>query len=527
MTIDKDSNVYICGSFKGIYNIGTFALTSNGLEDAFVIKYDKYNNVVWANNFGGDSVDKASGINIDTIGNIYITGLYSKHSTFFNDSLIASNFCDIFLIKIDSNYNLVWKKDIKTVYDERSFYKSLKIKNNNIYLVATIGSGFLASIIDTVLIENMPYTFHGNGDAFIINYNLDGQLKWVQTLSGYGSKGFAELESDEENNVYLTGSFSSAASLGGNIIDNLNNYGADFFIAKLDSSSNVIWIKTAGINAWSTDKYVGGSSLAVDKNKNVYGLVFVNKGPTNLYFGTNVQPIIAGQRFSVLVKYDSMGNYLWSKQIGDNYISAFRLGVDSTNLYITGSYEGYLPMDADTLRDTSPSSMFVARYDFNGNELCATQSKRKGGEYGTCITVLDSANIYVAGWVGADTTYFDSLLVYNQVPGKEMFFGKLHYDSTKVIKTYGNPNATTNNLNVATIKYFPNPANTSITVEFAINTCNQLELLDVAGKVISTYTIPKNKTSININTSLIQNGIYFLKVQYQQQSQLQKIIIQH
>jgi hypothetical protein len=60
------------------------------------------------------------------------------------------------------------------------------------------------------------------------------------------------------------------------------------------------------------------------------------------------------------------------------------------------------------------------------------------------------------------------------------------------------------------VKVFPNPAKYNITISTQINDADNIQLIDISGKLINDYKIQNYST--NINTSAFAEGIYFYEV---------------
>src|SRR5262245_9136234 len=68
---------------------------------------------------------------------------------------------------------------------------------------------------------------------------------WAERVAGdrfYGSSGRA-VTTDGFGSVYLTGQFSGSAAFGATNLTARG--GADFFVAKMDSSGNFVWVRQA------------------------------------------------------------------------------------------------------------------------------------------------------------------------------------------------------------------------------------------------------------------------------------------
>lgn len=64
------------------------------------------------------------------------------------------------------------------------------------------------------------------------------------------------------------------------------------------------------------------------------------------------------------------------------------------------------------------------------------------------------------------------------------------------------------------IKIYPNPVISSLNIELPLNEieCDKLEIVNIFGETISTLNVKKNQSIINLNTSTLSKGIYFIKL---------------
>src|SRR5207247_10065848 len=83
-------NVYVTGRFTGTATFGTTNLTSSGVHEMFLAKYDSAGNFLWARKAGGASTDYAFAVTSDGAGNAYLAGVFSGTATFGNITLTST-----------------------------------------------------------------------------------------------------------------------------------------------------------------------------------------------------------------------------------------------------------------------------------------------------------------------------------------------------------------------------------------------------------------------------------------------------
>ena len=98
MAIDDSSNIYITGSFSNIFNIGGQSITTSGLWNMYVAKYDKNGNLKWVQTgtCSGNEQITGKGIGIDGLGNVYVSGNYNATVATFNNQTLNSDGGKIF-----------------------------------------------------------------------------------------------------------------------------------------------------------------------------------------------------------------------------------------------------------------------------------------------------------------------------------------------------------------------------------------------------------------------------------------------
>ncbi|HXD94779.1 MAG TPA: T9SS type A sorting domain-containing protein, partial [Bacteroidia bacterium] len=104
VTLDKDGGVYAIGNFSTDITFGAFTLhnISPGTYDAFMVKYDPYGAVLWAQSAGGTSNDTPNDVAVSHDKSAYITGYYSSPTMSFGNQTITNlgnSTNDVFLAK--------------------------------------------------------------------------------------------------------------------------------------------------------------------------------------------------------------------------------------------------------------------------------------------------------------------------------------------------------------------------------------------------------------------------------------------
>lgn len=109
VTIDPANNIYISGMFDYSITIGSTILTALNAQDIFLAKYDINGNPIWAKSGNGNTGSNVSSLSIDHFGNLFVTGYSSANTlTFDTHTITSSGVNDIFLVKYNSNGTVAW-----------------------------------------------------------------------------------------------------------------------------------------------------------------------------------------------------------------------------------------------------------------------------------------------------------------------------------------------------------------------------------------------------------------------------------
>lgn len=110
--VDANGNVYVTGSFKGSINFGGGALAAQGtlFVDVFLAKLTTDGNHVWSKSFGDVNVQNARGLAVDTAGNVVIVGFFQNDINFGGMTLSTNGLYDMFVAKFDTGGTHQWSR---------------------------------------------------------------------------------------------------------------------------------------------------------------------------------------------------------------------------------------------------------------------------------------------------------------------------------------------------------------------------------------------------------------------------------
>ena len=106
VAIDADDNVLL-GGYTESSDLVEANNTSSGSKDAFAAKIDADGTLLWSTYLGGGGSDEGYGIAVDSNGNALVAG-YTSSSDFTGTTSDPYLYDDAFVAKIDADGELVW-----------------------------------------------------------------------------------------------------------------------------------------------------------------------------------------------------------------------------------------------------------------------------------------------------------------------------------------------------------------------------------------------------------------------------------
>ncbi|WP_020468820.1 SBBP repeat-containing protein [Zavarzinella formosa] len=446
---DAQGNIITTGFYDGTADFdpgaGTFNLTNDGGDDAYVSKLDPAGNFVWAKQLGGTSDEFASGVATDSRGNVFTIGHFQGTTDFdpgaevFNLTSDSSSI-DAYISELDSSGKFVLARRLGGTSDDYG------------YGVATDGLGGViatGTFSDTTDFDpsnaSFPLTGAGNTNAFVAkltqatvsgvvwddqngnsvqDFNeppvagavvelLDGNGKslGVQATGADGKYSFIAPPDTTDSGYQVQFrppvGFGFSPTAGENDAIPSTGRTAAFTLA-----GNQAAVKNAGLsgaapsfgfalNSGGTDL---GQVVATDAAGNVYT---TGSFRTTADFDPSVGDYTltnAGGDDIFVAKYTAAGALIWARRFG-SATNDNGLGVTTDaagNVYVTGDFSGTVDFDPSPDLTTNLTSAggfdaFVMKLDANGNLVWARQLGGTASDIGRGVAVDGLGDVYTTG----------------------------------------------------------------------------------------------------------------------------------
>jgi hypothetical protein len=264
-------------------------------------------------------------------------------------------------------------------------------------------------------------TATGLYDGYLAKYTSSGDLVWVKHLSSstnaeaYGW----DLRVDAANNVYLTGAFTGAMTLGTAVLTSAG--GDDGYVAKLDSSGDVLWARQlAGT----------GEDVLSEVSVDAAGNVYVNGSFSDTATLAGRSFTSTGRSDGLVAKFNDVGVLQWAQAFtgaGDD--SPWGIAVDAQgNVYTTGTFTDTVTIGSQTLTSRGDADGYLAKLNPSGQIQWVRQFGGTGHDFIGDVGVDAAGNVYTTGGFVGTMTLGDTTLT--SKGGTDVFVTKLNSDGS-------------------------------------------------------------------------------------------------
>lgn len=457
IVVDNTGNVIITGYSEGVGSLSDYTTIKYNSGSGAQLWIQRYNTPV-------NGEDKAFGITVDRVNNIYVTGYITQLGTG----------ADIYTIKYKSTDGQpIWGQTIinpNINSEDRAFGIVVDSLGNNVYLC-----GYL---------QNDTTGF----DFTVASYDSTGVNNWVRKYNGTGNsddRAFGIII-DTDENILATGYSTGVSS------------GRDYTTIKYNTAGDTAWVRRFNGTGNSDDKAFG---IVVDADGNSF-ITGYSTGDTT---GTDY----------LTMKYNPAGTVQWSARYNGpaNYQDtalALCLPKNSEFVFVTGgssndTIQGRLDILTVKYNVESGAEGQFSRYNSTSNR----------NDAGVSIAADTSGNVFVGGYTQDTATGYDMLT-------EKFLLGELSIGiniiSTEVpqgFKLYQNyPN--------------PFNPSTKIKFDVRKSANVKITVYDVTGRqvgVIVNEVLRTGTYEMSLTANNLASGLYFYELVAEDYKEVKKMIL--
>ncbi|MBI1335814.1 MAG: hypothetical protein GC164_02500 [Phycisphaera sp.] len=242
LALDSSNNVYVVGyTDSSGWVSGGADTTYGGNRDGFVFKLNSNGGFLKSTYFGGDGVDLAYGVAVDSSDNVVVVGSTASALLVSGgwDS-VYDGFQDGFVVQYNALGVHQWSTYLGSTGQDEALGVAIDAWDNIFVAGHTSADTWVSGGYDT--------SINGNEDGFVTKFDSMGSHLWSTYLGGSSDDRATGVAVDTTGNAYITG-FTLSNSWLSNGPDLSLGGDKDVFVLKLSSDSVPLW-----------GTYVGGDS---------------------------------------------------------------------------------------------------------------------------------------------------------------------------------------------------------------------------------------------------------------------------
>jgi hypothetical protein len=387
----------------------------------------------YATYLGGSSSDQASGIAVDSAGNVYVTGFAEATDFPLADprpmSSAPSNTSKIFVAKLDpTGSSLIYADYLGGSSNDYAFALALD-SANDVYVTGSTSS------VDFPVVNPYQSSLAGAFNAFVTEISADGSTVTYSTyFGGNGTDVPAAIVLDSSSDIFIAGNTSStnlpvenayqssvSPSQGGaygnyGFLTEFNAGGAQLAYSTYFAGNTNVSYSCGSGTCWPAPlNAING--LALDSGGNAYVAGFTNtyNFPTTSGAFQTSSSAPQNNMAGFVSKFNTSGALAYSTYFDEssgNLTSIAAIAVDSTgSAYVTGSAvsDGTFPVTSTSICNPSVSGtncqyVFVTKFDPTGSTLLYSTFLGANNQATPVAISLDASNnAYVLAFTSSDS----------------------------------------------------------------------------------------------------------------------------
>ncbi len=364
--VDGHDDVITTGTCQSIdyptFDAGTFiddviGVSSLGSWDIIITKFSNSGKILWSTYYGGRKDDSGIALDVDSKGNLFITGrtnstdfpIKSAGGVHYFDPINIDGSLDarqeIYLLKFTNDGHLLWS----TYFGETGYIavRHLTIdKEDNVYIVGGTDAHNLPLLpSESAYFDPVPKASgHFNMDAFITKFNKDGALRWSTYYGGSNHDIIRASITDMDGNLFIIGETASSdfplqRGVGDSYFDDVIAGDLDLFITKFNPQGIIEWSTYMG-GEW----YDGYEEIEINSKGDLYmvGFTFSATFPI-LNSGGYLDDELGEPNDIIITRFNNNGKLIWSTYMGGD--GEFPTGQEAsgyTNITIDSEDQVYI-----------------------------------------------------------------------------------------------------------------------------------------------------------------------------------------
>ena len=347
IAVDKDDNVYVCGSFLDQAIVGSErveALDDGFGGDIYVAKMNKAGILQWVTVLGSTQYDEiAPFVAVDTLGNVYLAGGFGGTMKLGNITLTSLGNTDMFVLKMDAAGKVLWARSAGSMEFDQARAIIAEPGGQRVTVVGTF-EGLVS---------------FGNAELRSVAKNTDfavwalagqnGATQWVRHIGSMHAETLVSITSDLRGGSFVVGAVQGVVTCHDRTLKSNGEFATDILLTHFSATGDLTFARLyGGTNedaALSANVGSRGDVLVTgffDEGTTIEGTALTSNGGNDIY----VMRVLMNDDFSDGVvdwvrsaggKFDDEGRVVLRSREGE---IPFVMGVYDTEADFGGMFVG-------------------------------------------------------------------------------------------------------------------------------------------------------------------------------------------
>jgi hypothetical protein len=382
VAIAPDGDIVVAGAVKDEVDFGLGPTSAKGNRDWAVMRYAPDGSIRWAVRAGGSGDDAATGVAVDTNGDVYVTGHFQGSTDLIPGGVSASGTYDAIVIKYaKANGAVIWSQPVTGSGAELG--KGIAVAGSLVFATGAFTTSSLT--IGTATLSNQ-----GGADIYLTAFaTADGALTWARPFGGADEDLPADIDASGTGPLAVVGTYKMTVNFGGGVRPNGGK--KDLFVVAVDRATGMyLWDRTFGGNSDDFAQRVAVGDMGE--------VIVVGEYEGTIALGGAVLPNSQGLE-GFVAKYDMSGAHQWSRGFagsGNDLTRGVDVGPGGT-VVVTGTIGQAVDFGAGVVSSTGMADVFVVRYGSSGIFIWARTFTGSQVDFGIGIAVDSAGFLAVTG----------------------------------------------------------------------------------------------------------------------------------
>lgn len=510
------TGLYITGDLNNSIDFGDGPMTTVGNQDAFVVKYGDCG-IDWQHSEGGSMNDNGVAITEAPVsGRLYACGNAGSAFSYQGVSLPGAG---TYIVELNPANGLgIWGRVIPNTSVEDIAVDAV---SGNVAVVGSVTGPFVFA--------STPYGTVGGSDMYIAVYDANGTELWADTYGSTANDFGTGVAFHPTGRVYMTGGIGNwpTSMFGGTTPSYIA--GTDGFAGRYSPSgvrANASYFASQG-NDMVND-------IVIDQGSGQLYVTGINGASMVIGGGPVINAIGTEDAFAASLSGGFSG--IWAHDWGSGgltYNYGESIDLQGTMVFVAGAFQGSASFPGfpnPSLVSSGAYDIFMATINSSTGVPINNIKSDNYNHWTNCFDIMGDAagNGYIAGDFYATTTFgISSITSFDGAADAYVARGDGNPSGVFYKVPGAGPGAQAES-DLKALEVFPNPSNGSLTIRRISGQAEQVRLVltDLHGKTeVLEEAAPFEAGELQIQLDEKSAGIYFLHIEFDGQSQTEKIVL--